>query len=266
MHKGYVKVWRKIEDSGFMQIPNTLALFMHILFNATHKERKLGTPAGVIELKRGQYVSGRIELARVLKQSEQQIRTSLKKLELMEIITIQSTNRFSIYTIENYGKYQDEQPADNQQVNQQSTSKQPADNQQITTKQELNNSNIKEFNKKSKAIADKSALPFPDFIDSELWNDFLEVRKELKAKNTLPAIKALINKLIELRDNGDDPVQVVMNSIRSSWKDVYPIKDKPKNGNIYHKKQEEREQYNKDTNAKLKARLFGAEKEVHDAS
>lgn len=142
MNRGYVKVWRKIEDSGLMQMPNTLALFMHILFNATHKDRKLGTPTGVIDLKRGQYVSGRIELASRLKQSEQEIRTSLKRLENLDILTITVTNRYSVYTIENYGIYQDNNEATNQQNNQQSTSNQPADNQQSTTKQECNNLNI----------------------------------------------------------------------------------------------------------------------------
>ena len=132
MNRGYIKVWRKLEDSGLLQLPKTLALFMFLLMNATHKDKKMGTPTGVIELKRGQYISGRQELARKLKQSEQEIRTSLSRLENMEIITIKSTSKFSIYTIENYGIYQD----DNQQSTSDITNKQPADNQQITTKQE----------------------------------------------------------------------------------------------------------------------------------
>lgn len=144
MNRGYVKLWRKIEDSGLIQLPNTLALFLHILLNATHKDRKIGTPIGVYELKRGQYMSGRIELASRLKQSEQQIRTSLKRLEELEIITSYSTSRFSVYTIENYNKYQDDKHEDNQLKNQRATSEQPADNQLATTKQELNNLNIKE--------------------------------------------------------------------------------------------------------------------------
>jgi hypothetical protein len=159
MNRGYVKVWRKIEDSGLIQLPNTLALFMHLLLNATHKERKVGTPNGVITLKRGQYISGRIELAAKLKQTEQQIRTSLKRLTELEIITTEATNRFSVYTIENYSKYQDSDDLNNQQDNQQSTNNQPADNQQITTKQELNNLNIKE-----EILLHANACPFDDLL------------------------------------------------------------------------------------------------------
>jgi len=130
MHRGYVLVWRKIQDSGLMQMPNTLAVFLHILFSATHQPIKVGSPSGVIDLKRGQYISGRLKLAKDLKQSEQQIRTALARLEQLEIISIKSTSKYSIYTIENYDIYQN--------VNQQLTNKQPTNNQQVTTKQEHN--------------------------------------------------------------------------------------------------------------------------------
>ena len=130
MHRGYVLVYRKIQDSGLMQMPNTLAVFLHILFSATHKNIKVGTTTGVIELKRGQYISGLNRLSKDLKQSVQQIRTSLARLEQLEIISIKSTSKYSIYTIENYDIYQD--------ANTQSTNKQQTDNKQTTTKQTHN--------------------------------------------------------------------------------------------------------------------------------
>lgn len=187
MNRGYVKVWRKIEDSGLIQLPNTLALFMHLLLNATHKDRKVGTPTGVIELKRGQYISGRIELAGRLKQTEQQIRTSLKRLEDLEIITIKSTNKFSVYTIENYSKYQDEQLSDNQQSNQQVTNNQPADNQQTTTKQELNNLNIKEEKQKP---SQANACPVADLVN--LYHENMPENPKCKVinKDRTASIKA----------------------------------------------------------------------------
>ena len=167
MNRGYVKVWRKIEDSGLMQMPNTLALFMHILFNATHKDRKLGTPTGVIDLKRGQYVSGRIELAHKLKQSEREIRTGLSRLSELCIISIKTTNRYSLYTIENYNIYQDS----DLQSDQQTTSKRPANDQQTTTKQECNNLRIKEKN-----IGAGSRLP-NDWIAPQEFIDFCNTER-----------------------------------------------------------------------------------------
>ena len=134
MHRGYILVWRKIQDSGLMQMPNTLAVFLHILFSATHKDIKVGTPNGAITLKRGQYISGRKKLAEELEQSEQTIRTSLKNLEKLKILTITSTSKYSGYTIENYELYQNTDSYPTKEL----TNIQPASNQQLTTKQEHN--------------------------------------------------------------------------------------------------------------------------------
>lgn len=121
-------------------MPNTLALFFFLLLNATHKDKKVGTTTGVIELKRGQFIAGRAMLAASLKQTEAEIRTSVARLEGLGIITKKTTSKYSVYTIENYGKYQDSE----HQFNQQIASKSPANDQQITTKQECKNLRIKE--------------------------------------------------------------------------------------------------------------------------
>jgi hypothetical protein len=207
MNRGYVKVWRKIEDSGLIQLPNTLALFMHLLLNATHKDKKMGTPTGVIQLKRGQYVSGRIALASKLKQTQQQIRTSLKRLEELEIITIESTNKFSVYTIENYSKYQDDTREDNQQINQQATNNQPADNQQTTTKQELNNLNIKEINT-------PLALLVSMGVSESMAKDWLAVRKLKKLAPTKAAFTKIKN---HAEANGYTFMQAVTIACENSW-------------------------------------------------
>jgi len=137
MHRGYVLVWRKIQDSGLMQMPNTLAVFLHILFSATHKDIKVGTPHGAIELKRGQYISGRKKLAEELEQTEREIRTSLKRLVELQILTIKTTTRYSVYTIENYSIYQDV----NLKATSETTNKRPTNDQQTTTKQTHNTQN-----------------------------------------------------------------------------------------------------------------------------
>jgi hypothetical protein len=90
---------------------------------------------------------------------------------------------------------------------------------------------------KRRNISTPEILPVPDFVPEALWNDFLAIRKGLKAKNTVPAIKALITELKKLQEQGHSPVDVINQSIRSSWKDVYPIKgDKPKQENATPRK------------------------------
>ena len=133
MQRGYIKIWRKLEDSGLLQMHGTLALFMVMLFRAAYKPCK----SGLIDLDRGQLTAGRFQLMEWAGLSEQSVRTNLKRLHDMQILTSKSTNKTTIYTIVNYGLYQDIDTLPNQQTNQQLTNNQPTTNQQLTTIKEL---------------------------------------------------------------------------------------------------------------------------------
>lgn len=68
------------------------------------------------------------------------------------------------------------------------------------------------------------ALPEQDLVSEDLWKEFLKLRTKLKAVNSPQAIKCLISELNKLKAQGNDPEEVIQQSIRSSWKDVYAIK------------------------------------------
>lgn len=140
MHRGYIKIWRKTLDSGLLQLPNSLALFVYMLMEATHKPIRYGT----VELERGQLVTGRHKLSTELGMSEQSVRTALEHLIKFDFVTSKSTNKYTVYTIVNYNKYQDIDSAPNQQNNQQVTNEQPTSNQQVTTIQEHKHINTQE--------------------------------------------------------------------------------------------------------------------------
>jgi hypothetical protein len=76
----------------------------------------------------------------------------------------------------------------------------------------------------STSLRSVDTLPRPESVSSENWDAFIEVRKGLKAKNTLRAINSLITQLGKLQAEGHEPNAVVEQSIRSSWKDLYPIR------------------------------------------
>ena len=80
-------------------------------------------------IKRGQLVTGRKALAAQTGLSERQIRTALDHLKSTNELTIKSTNKFSLITIVNYGKFQDVQSdidqQNDQQVDQRPTSDRP---------------------------------------------------------------------------------------------------------------------------------------------
>lgn len=135
---GYIKLHRKLLEWGWYKDQNTKAVFLHLLMLASYKDNEV---CGY-HIKPGQVVCGRKQLANDLGLSESTIRTALKHLKLTNEITIKSTNKFSIITIENWGKYQvcdDEfNQQNNQQANHQLTNKTPKSNHTIRNKEYKN--------------------------------------------------------------------------------------------------------------------------------
>lgn len=128
MERGYVKLWRKVEDSGLFGHPVAWTLFSYLLVKATRFERKMPTQWGAITLQPGQWATGRRKIARDLNSGEQSIRTAIKILTSMGNITHTSTKELTVFTIVNWDTYQ--------ASNQQPTHTQPTPNPPLTTKQD----------------------------------------------------------------------------------------------------------------------------------
>ena len=140
MHRGYIKIWRKLEESGLLQMPETLATMLFLILHAAHKGTKRGTKYGIVELERGQGILAIRVLAKDMNLSIQTIRTILVRLEKLEILTLKPTHSFSIYTIVNYSKYNDvSEQSTRELTNQQHTINTPS-----TQEQELKHLSIKE--------------------------------------------------------------------------------------------------------------------------
>ena len=109
---GYIKLFRKLIRWGWYQDNVVKCLFIHCLLCASYKDFEwMG-----MELKAGQFITGRKKLAEELGFSEQQIRTAIRKLESTGEISIFSTNKYSIITVTNLENYQgdsNEQPTEN---------------------------------------------------------------------------------------------------------------------------------------------------------
>ena len=141
--EGFVSLHRKMFNWGWYTHPTTSRLFIHLLLLANHTTKEwMGQT-----IQRGQLITGRKELAKQLKISEQSVRTSLKHLKSTNEITIKISNKFSLITVNNYDSYQ---ISTNKLTN-----NQPATNQQLTTTNNDNNDN-----KKEKNIKKKNKCPF----------------------------------------------------------------------------------------------------------
>jgi hypothetical protein len=66
-----------------------------------------------------------------------------------------------------------------------------------------------------------SELEIPLWIDKDIWNEFLKIRKSLKAVHSELALKSIISKLEAFREKGYDANEIIKKSIVSSWKDVF---------------------------------------------
>jgi predicted XRE-type DNA-binding protein len=131
--EGWIKLHRKILDNPISQKPLVFALFVYLILRANHKDKKIIWNGSEMLVKKGQLITGRKELAKQTGISQQSIRTAMMVLKSTSILTSKTTNKFSVITILNYGKYQ--------QLTSTLTNNQPATNQQLTTNK--NDKNVK---------------------------------------------------------------------------------------------------------------------------
>lgn len=129
----FIQLHRKLIEWEWYDDINTKVLFIHLLLKANYKPKSWRG----IDISTGEVLTWRIILSEETWLTQQQIRTSLNKLKSTNEITIKTTNRYSIIKLNNYVEYQQV----NQQVTQQTTSKQPASNQQVTTTNKDNKDN-----------------------------------------------------------------------------------------------------------------------------
>lgn len=107
---------------------NTKILFLHLLLTANHKDKKWQG----ITILRGQKLTSLEHLSKEVGLSVQQTRTALNKLKSTNEITIKSTNKNTLITIEKYSDYQDRDEEDNKQNN-------IRNNKRATNEQQTNN-------------------------------------------------------------------------------------------------------------------------------
>jgi hypothetical protein len=129
MYRGYFPLWRKIVDWGWYKDSNTKSVFIHLLLKTNREEKDyLG-----FTIYPGQCVTGRKKLSVDLGLSERQVRTALKHLKATNEITIKTTNKFSIITLNNYKKYLPEKYYNFKKETSKKSNNRPANDQQPTT-------------------------------------------------------------------------------------------------------------------------------------
>ena len=126
--EGWITLHRKFLTWEWFDKPEMVQLFIWLLLNANYADKKW---QGQV-IKRGQILTTTPKIMEALRLSAQQTRTCIGRLKSTGEITCKSTNKYTIITICNYDRYQDDNSPSNGQNNGQS-------NIPATDKQRTNN-------------------------------------------------------------------------------------------------------------------------------
>jgi len=174
MDKGFISLHRRFLEWEWYSDNSTKILFIHLLIKANYADKKW---RGKV-IKRGSFLTGRVKLSTETGLTEQQVRTSLRKLKSTNEITIETTSVNSLISITNYDKFQKGNQQNNQRVTSQITNEQPTSNQRVTTTNKDNNiNNINKIIKKS----EKENFSTPPNLENRIIYSIDLVEQKLKS-------------------------------------------------------------------------------------
>lgn len=190
---GFVKLHRKMIEWGWYSDHVVKDVFLHILMVAAFKPGQyLGH-----DIKPGQAVIGLKKLSKELGFSIQQVRTALKKLESTGEITLFSTNKFTIVTVENWTFYQgDDDDSNKRATNEQQTNNKRATNDQQHLKNVKNDKNVKNVKKYTIPPTTEEVRAYclerGNAVDVETFMNFYESKGWYIGKNKMKDWKAAV--------------------------------------------------------------------------
>ena len=200
--EGWIKIHRKLLEWEWADDNLLLAFWIRLLFRANYKDKEWHG----IKIKRGQMITGRKRLAIETGFSERQVRTFLKRLKSTSEVTIETTNQFSLITINNYELYQ----TNGIQTTSKVTSETPTNDQQTTTTKERKE--VKELKK------NKSS----DFLG--VYDEYKKMRQRIRKPMTDRAEVLVLRKLNKMAGSEIEQMAILEQSIINSWAGVFDIK------------------------------------------
>jgi len=213
MHRGYVKLWRKSIDTAIWEDETLWRLWTLCLMKASHKNTETIIGRKKVKISRGSFITGRQRLwedfypSRTRRNrgfSPLSLWRSLKFLEKLGNLNINSNNKFSIVSINNYDTYNSCDSEDEQHHEQQLNNKRTTSEQQLNTyKNNKNNKN----NKNKKAYMSETGNSENDISESDSKN-------KIPCKEILDLYHSLCPDLPKVRST-----KKLFPKIRSRWRD-----------------------------------------------
>lgn len=138
MCKGYIKLFRRVMNSPVYGNPNIWRFFEYCILKATHEPYKDILGYQEVPLQPGQFVYGITKAMGETGLTESAIKSSIKALKKRGSITVKATNKYSIITIVNWKKYQEDWKGSTHTHAAQALANDSSDNQQQTSKHPTN--------------------------------------------------------------------------------------------------------------------------------
>ncbi len=184
MYRGYIKLWRKIIDGGWLKNHKLWVFWSWCLVKASHKECDLVVGCQQVHLMPGDFVFGLNKASEELDMSVRSIRTIIDFLRNSQNMTIKTTNKYSVISITNWGIYQSEEIQNDNQ-----NDKRPTNDRQ-QTRMYKNEKNI--FIIPTVEQVREYCIQRGNKIDPEKFVAFYESNGWLVGKNKMKKWKAAI--------------------------------------------------------------------------
>lgn len=242
----YIKLNRKILEWEWYKNINTKIIFLHCMLKANWKDGKFeGTT-----VPRGSFISSIPKLSLETDLTVREVRTALEHLKATGELTVKTTSKYSVFTVNNYNLYQDNDTQNDVQTTGErhsndilSAGERHSIDSLTTTIEERKESKkgrSKEGKKEKKEGTNvpKKKEPTVYYPNDERLNqafmDFVDMRKQIKKPMTDRAVALAMNKLNDLAavpfggmDN-DLAVKILEQSTMNCWIGLFPIKQEQK--------------------------------------
>lgn len=225
---GWLKLFYRFKEWEWYDDTNMVRMFIHLLLSANYKPLNWRGKT----IPRGSLITSRAKLAEQTNLSEREVRTCLTRLKTTNEIAIETTNNFSIITITNYERYQDDSNDVDQRNDlpndQRATNERPANDQRATTSKEYKKERKEEVKNilppslRSGGSSDLQSNPEAVRLNEEKFIEFFNAEMDAQGA-IIPRIKSLGKQRrthleARCREHGKDALaQMVRKAARSNF-------------------------------------------------
>jgi len=163
MYRGYVKLWRCIDENPIATRPAYLSVFLFIVRNANHQDNQIIWNNRKTMIKRGSFITSAEKIAQGTGVPRATVKRLLEYLENEAMIELHTTKRFSLVSVIKYKDYQSSEPNNEPQVSHKRATSEP----QVAT-----NKNVEEGKRMKKTVKSTPGV-------QEILNMFYEINPSL---------------------------------------------------------------------------------------